>query len=146
MHFSVLKKLPPSASPPPPKSRSGHPSKTSKTKDQRLKAYVDKYPFKWARLLKNEIVGCADVSVRTIQEGLQKKLGLPSRFFDFRASLKNIFSLEPHMKLATFVVGTFCHNNIKKKCYKIVRCHRNRRRRKKGIKTVNFFQTDIIRT
>jgi hypothetical protein len=86
MHFSVLKKLPPNASPPPPKSRSGHPSKTSKTKDQRLKAYVDKYPFKWARRLKNEIVGCADVSVRTIQEGLQKKLGLPSRFFDFRAS------------------------------------------------------------
>jgi hypothetical protein len=46
MHFSVLKKLPPYASPLPPKSRSGHPSKTSKTQDQRLKAYVEKYPFK----------------------------------------------------------------------------------------------------
>ncbi len=52
MHFSVLKKLPPNASPPPPKSTSGHPSKTSKTEDQRLKAYVEKYPFKWAQLLK----------------------------------------------------------------------------------------------
>ena len=89
---------------------------------------------------KNEVVGCADVSVRTIQEGLQKKLGLPSRFFDFRASLKNIFSLEPHMKLATFVVGSFYHNNKKVKCYKIVRRRRNQRRRKKGIKTSNFLK------
>ncbi|MFN9910615.1 MAG: hypothetical protein ACK56F_31650 [bacterium] len=46
MHFSVLKKLPPNASLPPPKSRSGYPSKKSKTQDQRLKAYVEKYPFK----------------------------------------------------------------------------------------------------
>ncbi len=74
------------------------------------------------------------------------KLGLPSRFFDFRASLKNILSLEPHMKLATFVVGSFCLNNKQEKCYKIVRRRRNRRRRKKGTKTANFFQTDIICT
>ncbi len=146
MHFIVLMKLPPNASPPPPKARSGRPSKTSKTQDQRLKAYVEKYPFKWAPSLKNEVVGWTDVSARTIQERLQKKLGLPSRFFDFRASLKNIFSLEPHMKLATFVVGSFCHKNIKKKCYKIVHRRRNCRRRKKGIKTANFFQTDITRT
>jgi hypothetical protein len=53
IHLSVLKKLPPNASPPPPKARSGHPSKTSKTQDQRLKAYVEKYPFKSARQLKN---------------------------------------------------------------------------------------------
>ena len=46
MHFSVLKKLLPNASPPPPKSRSGHPSKTSKTQDHRLKAYIEKCPFK----------------------------------------------------------------------------------------------------
>jgi hypothetical protein len=93
----VLKKLPPNASPPPPKARSGCPGKTSKTQDQRLKAYVEKYPFKLARQLKNKVLGWADVSVRTIQERLQKKLGLLSRFFDFRASLKNIFSLESHM-------------------------------------------------
>jgi hypothetical protein len=92
------------------------------------------------------MVGWDDVSVRTIKELLQKKLGLPSRFLDFRASLKNIFSLEPHMKFATFVVGSFCHNNKKQKCYKIVRRRCNRRRRKKGTKTVIFFQTDIICT
>ena len=142
----MLKKLPPNASPPAPKARSGCPSNTSKTQYQRLKAYVNKYPVKLAQQLKNEAVGWADVSVRTIQEQLQKKLGLPSHFFDFRASLKNIFSLEPHMKLATFVVGSFCHNNKKEKCYKIVRRRRNRRRRKKGIKISNFFQIHIIRT
>jgi hypothetical protein len=146
IHLSVLKKLPPNASPTAPKARSGRPSNTSKTQDQRLKAYVKKYPVKLAQQLKNEAVGWADVSVRTIQEQLQKKLGLPSRFFDFRASLKNIFSLEPHMKLATFVVGSFCHNNKKEKCSKIVRRRRNCRRRKKGIKTSNFFQIHIIRT
>ncbi len=64
---------------PPQKARSGRPSKTSKAQDQRLKAYVEKYPFKSARELKNEVVVWADVSVRTIQERLQKKLGLPSR-------------------------------------------------------------------
>ncbi len=51
IHLSVLKKLPPNASPPPPKARSGRPSKTSKAQDQRLKAYVEKYPFKSARQL-----------------------------------------------------------------------------------------------
>jgi hypothetical protein len=142
----VLKKLPPNASPPAPKARSGRPSNTSKTQDQRLKAYVNKYPVKLAQQLKNEAVGWAEVSVRTIQEQLQKKLGLPSCFFDFRASLKNIFSLEPHMKLATFVVGSFCHNNKKEMCYKIVHCRRNRCRQKKGKKTSNFFQIHIFRT
>jgi len=146
IHLSVLKKLPPNASPPAPKARSGCPSNTSKTQDQRLKAYVNKYPVKLAQQLKTEAVGWADVSVRTIQEQLQKKLGLPSNFFDFRASLKNIFSLEPHMKLATFVVRSFYHKNKKEKCYKIVCCRRNRRRRKKGIKTSNFFPIHIIRT
>ena len=46
IHLSVLEKLLPNASLPPPKARSGRPSKTSKTQDQRLKAYVEKYPFK----------------------------------------------------------------------------------------------------
>jgi hypothetical protein len=68
------------------------------------------------RQLKNKVEGWADFSVQTLQKQLQKKLGLPSCFFDFRAYLKNIFSLEPHMKLATFVVGSFCHNNKKEKC------------------------------
>jgi hypothetical protein len=62
----VHKKLPPNASPPPPKARSEHPSKASKTQDQRLKAYVEKYLFKSARQLKNEVVGWADFLIRTI--------------------------------------------------------------------------------
>jgi hypothetical protein len=90
IHLSVLKKLPPNGSPPPPKARSGRPSNTSKTQDQRLKAYVNKYPFKSAQQLKNEVVGWADVSVRTIQEQLQKKLSLPSRFLA-SGPLKKIF-------------------------------------------------------
>ncbi len=56
IHLSVLKKLPPNASPPPPKARSGRPSDTSKTQDQRLKAYVKKYSFKSDQQLKNEVV------------------------------------------------------------------------------------------
>jgi transposase len=88
IHLSVLKKLPPNGSLLPPKARSGRPSKTSKAQDKRLKAYVEKYPFKSARQLKNEVVGWADVSVRTLQKRLKKKLGLPSHFFDFRACLK----------------------------------------------------------
>jgi hypothetical protein len=143
----VLKKLPPNGSPPPPKAKSGRPSKTFKAQDQRLKAYVEKYPFKLARQLKIKVVDWADVSVRTLQKQLQKKLGLPSCFYDFRACLKNICSLEPHMKLATFVVGSICHNNKKEKYYKIVRHRRrNRCRRKKGIKTANFFHIHIIHT
>jgi hypothetical protein len=86
IHFSVLKKLPPNALPSPPKARSGRPSNTSKTQDQRLQAYVKKYPFKSVQQLKKEAVGWPDVSVQTIQEQLQRKLGLPSCFFDFRAS------------------------------------------------------------
>jgi hypothetical protein len=53
IHLSVLKKLPPNASPPPPKARFGRPSNTSKTQDQGLKASVKKYPFKSAQQLKN---------------------------------------------------------------------------------------------
>jgi hypothetical protein len=79
IHLSVLKKLPPNGSPPPPKARSGHPSKASKAQDQRLKAYVEKYPLKSARQLKNQVVGWADFSVRTLQKQLQKNL--PSLFF-----------------------------------------------------------------
>jgi hypothetical protein len=79
MHLSVLKSLPPNATPPPPKARSGRPSKTNFRQDLRLKRYVEKFPFKSARELKNEVQGWHDVSVRTIQEWLQKRMGLPSR-------------------------------------------------------------------
>jgi hypothetical protein len=47
------------------------------TQDRRLKSYIKQNPFKSAHLLKNEVAGWSDVSVCTIQDRLQKKLGLP---------------------------------------------------------------------
>jgi transposase len=79
VHLRALKELPPKATPPPPRGRSGRPSKTTTIQDIRLKNYVQKNPFKSARQLKNEVPGWGDISVRTIQHRLQKKLGLPSR-------------------------------------------------------------------
>ncbi len=75
---SRLKSLPPKASPLPPKATTGRPTATSTVQDERLKRYVLKNPFKSARELKNEVPGWSDVSVRTIQHRLQKKLGLPA--------------------------------------------------------------------
>jgi hypothetical protein len=43
-----------------------------------MKSYIEHNPFKSTRQLKNEVAGWGDVSVRTIQDRLQKKLGLPS--------------------------------------------------------------------
>jgi hypothetical protein len=78
MHHCVLKSLPPNATLPPPKAGSGRPSKTNLIQDLRLKKYVKKFPFKSARELKNKVQGWRDVSVRTIQERQQKRMGLPS--------------------------------------------------------------------
>jgi hypothetical protein len=49
--------------------------------------------------------------------------------FDFWAYLKNIFALEPPLKLATFVVEEVIFQNVKKKVQKIIphRCNRRRR-------------------
>jgi hypothetical protein len=67
-----------------------------------------------------------------------------SSSFDFRAYLKNIFALEPPLKLATFVVEKVIYQNVKKKV-KIIIPHRcNRRRQKRGLKTINFFKIDIF--
>jgi transposase len=73
---SRLKSLPPNASPLPPKASTGRPTATSKTQDERLRRYVLRNPLKSARELKNEVPGWSNVSVRTIQHRLQKKLGL----------------------------------------------------------------------
>jgi hypothetical protein len=43
---------------------------------------------------------------------------MTSSSFDFRAYLKNIFSLEPLLKLATFVVEEVIYQNVKKKVKK----------------------------
>ena len=40
---------------------------------------------------------------------------MTSSSFDFRAYLKNIFALEPLLKLATFVVEEVIFQNVKKK-------------------------------
>jgi len=65
---------------------------------------------------------------------------MTSSSFDFWAYLKIIFALEPLLKLATFVVEEVIYQNVKKKVQKIIpRCY-NRRCRKRGLKTGNFFQ------
>jgi hypothetical protein len=67
-----------------------------------------------------------------------------SSSFDFRVYLKNIFAQEPLLKLATFVVEEVISQNVKKKVKKIIshRCYRCRRKR--GLKTENFFKIDIF--
>jgi hypothetical protein len=45
---------------------------------------------------------------------------MTSRSFDFWAYLKNIFALEPLLKLATFVVEEVIFQNVKKKVQKII--------------------------
>jgi hypothetical protein len=44
----------------------------------------------------------------------------PMMTIDFRAYLKNIFALEPLLKLATFVVEEVIYQNLKKKVSKII--------------------------
>jgi hypothetical protein len=69
---------------------------------------------------------------------------MTSSSFDFRAYLKNIFVLEPFLKLATFVVEEVSYQNVKKKVKKIIPRRCNRHRRKRGLKTGNFFKIDIF--
>jgi hypothetical protein len=69
---------------------------------------------------------------------------MTSSSFDFWAYLKNIFALEPLLKLATFVVEEVIFQNVKKKVQKIIPHRCNCRRRKRGPKTGNFFKIDIF--
>jgi hypothetical protein len=69
---------------------------------------------------------------------------MTSSSFDFRVYLKNIFSLEPPLKLATFVVEEVIYQNVKKKVKKIIPRRCNRRRRKRGQKNGNIFKIDIF--
>ena len=48
------------------------------------------------------------------------------------------------LKLATFVVEEVIYQNVKKKVKKIIPRRCNRRRRKRGLKTGNFFKKDIF--
>jgi hypothetical protein len=69
---------------------------------------------------------------------------MTSSSFDFRVYLKNIFALEPLLKLATFVVEEVIFQNVKKKVKIIFPRGCNHRRRKRGLKTGNFFKIDIF--
>jgi transposase len=74
-----MKKLPPNSLPPPAAARSGRPMKATDRERKRLKDFVQRFPFKTAREVKNECPGWDSKSVRYIQYTLQKLLGLPSR-------------------------------------------------------------------
>jgi hypothetical protein len=69
---------------------------------------------------------------------------MTSNSFDFRAYLKNIFALEPLLKLATFVVEKVIFQNVKKKVTNITPRRCNRRHQKRGLKTGNFFKKYIF--
>jgi hypothetical protein len=69
-HIVALKDLLVNTTPPPVATRSGPPIKIMTTQDRRLKSYVEQNPFKSARQLKNEVTGCAAVTVHTIQDRL----------------------------------------------------------------------------
>ncbi len=69
---------------------------------------------------------------------------MTSSSFDFRVYLKNIFALEPLLKLATFLVEEVIFQNVKKKVKKIFPRRCNRPRQKRGLKTGYFFKTDIF--
>jgi hypothetical protein len=63
---------------------------------------------------------------------------MTSSSFDFRAYLKNIFELEPLLKLATFVVAEVIYQNVKKKITKIIPRRRIRHRQKRCTKQRHF--------
>jgi hypothetical protein len=69
---------------------------------------------------------------------------MTSSSFVFRAYLKNIFALEPLLKLATFIVEEVIYQNVKKKVKKIIPRRCNRRRQKRGLETRNVFKIDIF--
>lgn len=78
-HLAVLRKQPENAPPPPPKHKSGRPSKATAVMKESLRREVLNCPFKTARELKNDVPGWSDISVRRIQHILQKELDLPAR-------------------------------------------------------------------
>jgi hypothetical protein len=69
---------------------------------------------------------------------------MTSSSFNFRVYLKNIFALEPLLKLETFVVEEEIYQNVKEKVKKIISRCCNRRRQKRGLKTGNFFQNRYL--
>jgi hypothetical protein len=65
---------------------------------------------------------------------------MTSSSFDFRVNLKNIFALEPLLKLAKFVVEQVIYQNVKKKLKKLSPPPAVIAPPKKGPKKRKFFQ------
>jgi hypothetical protein len=74
----IYQDLPLLANPLTPKKRSGRPRKTNFVQDERLHSYNLCHPFKTVKELEGEVLGFADISVRTFQHMCQKQLGLLS--------------------------------------------------------------------
>jgi transposase len=77
--INQVKALPLTATPPPPKKRSGRPSVATNREVERLCCYLERFPFNMVRQLKAKVQGWLDISVRTIQKVFQKRLKMPSR-------------------------------------------------------------------
>ncbi len=78
-HIAIVKTLSPNELLPPPKKRPGRQRLSNERLDKRLRQYVLQFPFKTAKELKREVPGWENMSVRYIQNTLQKRLDLPSR-------------------------------------------------------------------
>jgi transposase len=75
----ALKKVPANMPPPPPGKRSGRPKLVSYRMMERLRLFISRNPFKTAREVKQELLGFDNISVRRIQELLQKNLKMPAK-------------------------------------------------------------------
>ena len=67
--------------PPPPQKRSGRPRWTTVVQEERLRRHILRHPFKTAKQLKRDVAGWSNVSVRTIQRVLNKRLDNQSFFY-----------------------------------------------------------------
>jgi len=71
--------LPAFTSPPPPKKRTGRPRMMTAKKEERLRKFLLRNPFKTAKEVKAELPGWGNASVRLIQKTSQTRLKMPSR-------------------------------------------------------------------
>jgi hypothetical protein len=73
--IAANRNLPLFTSPPPPKKRNGSPRKMTPKREERLRKFLLRYPFKTAKKVKKEQPG----SVRLIQKTCQTRLKMPPR-------------------------------------------------------------------
>ena len=77
--ITAYRDLPAFTSPPPPKKRSGRPRMMTAKKEERLRKFLLRNPFKTAKEVKAELPGWGNASVRLIQKTSQTRLKMPSR-------------------------------------------------------------------